>query len=131
VGEVLGRLRLVVEADLSLEEKIRQVVRDQLHGLETRCDHWVVFMQQRRFLPAEARKQVREMGREYRRLLTGMLSDAQRQGEVEADLDVDLAARALIGMCDSVALWYQRDSSLDIERIADQYYRLFYKGIRA
>lgn len=129
LGEVLTRLRQVVDADLALQEKVRQVVLDQLHGLETRCDHWVVFMQQRRFLPAEPREHVREMGREYRRLLTGMLRDAQRQGEVEADLDVDLAARALIGMCDSVALWYQRDSSLDIERIADQYYRMFYRGI--
>lgn len=130
VSESIVRLKQVLKANLTLPEKIRQVVHNQLHGLKTRCDYRLVFMQQRRFLPTEPRERLREYGREYRRLLAGLLKSAQRRGEIARELDVNLAARALIGLCDSVAPWYQQDISLDIDGIADQYARLFYAGIQ-
>lgn len=129
-GESLARLRQIIEGDAALPEKIRQVVHSQLHGLKTRCDHRLVFVQQRRFLPAEPRERIRELGRNYRGLLAGLLRAAQRDGEVAADVDAELAARALIGLCDSVAPWFQQDASLDVDTIAEQYTRLFYAGIQ-
>lgn len=130
IGEKVARLKLVLDSELSLPKKIRQVVHDQLHGMKARCDHRIVFMEQRRYLPAEPRERIRAFGREYRHLLVGMLRDAQQQGAVAADLDVNLAARALIGLCDSVAPWYQQDDSLDTDTVADQYARMFYSGIQ-
>jgi AcrR family transcriptional regulator len=130
VSESVARLQQVFDADLTLPEKIHRVVHNQLHGLKTRCDHRVVFIQQRRFLPDEPRARIRELVQEYRRLLADLLMDARRCGEIAADLDVNLIARALIGLCDSVAPWYQQDASLDIDAIADQYARLFYAGIQ-
>ncbi len=130
VSESIVRLRQIIESELTLPEKLGQIIHSQLYGLKTRCEARVVFVQQRRFLAAEPRERVRELGREYRALVTGLLRDAQRAGEIDAGVDSELAARALIGLCDSVAPWYQQDASLDIDVIADQYTRLFYSGIR-
>lgn len=129
-GESLARLRQIIESDAALPEKIAQVVHGQLHGLKTRCDARVVFVQQRHLLSAEPRERIRALGREYRTLLADLLREAQQHGDVAADVDADLAARALIGLCDSVAPWFQRDASLDIDVIAEQYTRLFYTGIQ-
>jgi hypothetical protein len=90
----------------------------------------VVFVQQRRLLPAEPRERIRALGREYRALLADLLREAQRHGDVAADVDAELAARALVGLCDSVAPWFQQDASLDIDTIAEQYTRLFCAGIQ-
>jgi AcrR family transcriptional regulator len=129
-GESLVRLRQIIAADATLPEKIAQVVHSQLYGLKTRCDARLVFVQQRRLLPPEPRERIRALGREYRALLACLLREAQRHGEVDAGIDPELAARALIGLCDSVAPWFRQDSSLDIDTIAEQYTRLFCAGIQ-
>jgi len=131
ITESVARLKQLLAADLPLPEKIHRIVYSQLYGLQTRCDHLIVFTEQRRFLPPQSRARIRTEGQEYRRLIEGMLREAQSEGAVAADVDVALATRALIGMCNSVAPWYQADSSLDIDRIAQQYARLFHAGIQA
>jgi hypothetical protein len=59
-----------------------------------------------------------------------MLREAQAKGAIAADIDAALTTRALIGLCNSVAPWYQEDASLDVEHIAQQYARLFCAGIQ-
>lgn len=131
ICESVARLEQLLKSDLSLAEKVHQFIYNQLYGLETHCDHQTVFLQQRRFLPPEPRALIREKGREYRSLVEGLIREAQRHGEVANDLDVGLVARALIGLCDSVAAWYQQDNSLDVDIIASQYARVFVSGIQS
>lgn len=130
VQQNVARLKQIVAADLTLREKIRQIVYSQIYGLQTHCAHLIVFSQQRRFLPDEAHARIRVEGRKYQKLLESMLRKAKTAGVVAADIDIVLATRALTGLCNSVAPLYQQDPSLDIERIAQQYARLFYAGVR-
>lgn len=129
-GELLARMKQIIDSDVPLPEKIAQVVHSQLYSLTTRCDARVVFVQQRHLLSAEPQDRIRALGREYRTLLADLLREAQRHGEVDARLDAELVARALIGLCDSVAPWFQRDASLDIDTIAQQYTRLMCAGMQ-
>jgi AcrR family transcriptional regulator len=129
-GESLARLRQIVESDPALPEKIRLVVHSQLHGLKTRCGS-PSGIRAAATLPARrTARTYSPLGREYRALLATLLREAQRRGDIAAEIDAELAARALIGLCDSVAPWFQQDASLDIDAIADQYTHLFYAGIQ-
>jgi len=130
VSESVVRLRQLLATRLPLEEKVHQIVCSQIYGLQTRCDHLIVFIQQRRFLSPESRARIRAEGQAYSQLIEGMLREAQAEGAIAADIDVPLATRALIGLCNSVAPWYQKDTSLDVEHIAQQYARLFCAGIQ-
>ncbi|WP_415264363.1 hypothetical protein [Pseudomonas serbica] len=48
---------------------------------------------------------------------------------MSADIDCELAARALIDLCHCAALRLQRNTEHDATHIIDQYSQLFCKGI--
>jgi AcrR family transcriptional regulator len=130
ISESVARMAELVATPLPLAEKLHRIVHSQIYGLQTRCDHLMVFTTQRQFLPPERRARIRGQGRRYQLLVESVLHSAQQVGEVAADIDVGLAARALIGLCNSVAPWYQRNAALDIEHIARQFARMFHDGIK-
>jgi AcrR family transcriptional regulator len=131
ISESVARLKLLVAAEQALPEKIHRIIHSQIYGLQTRCDHLIVFTQQRRFLPPELREQIRAESQQYQRLIDSMLRDAQAQGQIDASVDIGLAVRALIGLCNSVASWFRQEAVQDVDHIAQQYARLFYAGIQS
>ena len=131
INESVARLKQLLNEDLSFAETIGRIIYNQLYGLETHCDVLVVFMDQRRFLPGDRRGRVRARGAEFMKLLVEFFRNGQHRGEVSSEIRPELAARALIGLCDSVTRWFQQEGDLDIEGIARQYTRLFCAGIQS
>jgi AcrR family transcriptional regulator len=68
--------------------------------------------------------------RAFDRLVTDIIAQAQREGDVRADLDPRLAARLIFGMSNSVVEWY-RSGSLSREAIAHAVVAIAFDGIRA
>ncbi|HEY0614521.1 MAG TPA: TetR/AcrR family transcriptional regulator [Candidatus Elarobacter sp.] len=69
-----------------------------------------------------------ERRRAFDRFVTSIISDAQRDGDVRADLEPRLVARLIFGMSNSVVEWY-RSGSLSRTAIADALVAIAFDGI--
>jgi hypothetical protein len=58
-----------------------------------------------------------------------LLAKGVEHGEFRADLDVEMTARALMGMLAWMMAWYQPRDVADEERIAEAFWTLFYRGV--
>jgi AcrR family transcriptional regulator len=67
--------------------------------------------------------------RQFDRVVTGLIVQAQRDGEVRADLDPRLAARLIFGMSNSVVEWYRGGSSLSGAAVARAIAAIAFEGI--
>jgi TetR/AcrR family fatty acid metabolism transcriptional regulator len=73
---------------------------------------------------------------EFLRLIAGAIVEGQRQGELRADIDPYVMARALFGALDEIALaWLVKSGGakdkIDLPRAAEQLGILFIDGLRA
>lgn len=124
-----ARLRqLLADAEATLSEKIRWIIHDHLHDLQTHRDCMIVFTEQRHHLAAEQQIALHEQARTHQALLLRLFEDAR--DELRSDVDCQMAARALSDLCHGAALWLQRDPVHDLEHITEQYTRLFCTGIQ-
>lgn len=130
ISHAAERIGQVVVQSRPLRETLRQIFFTQISGWQIHCDYLTVYQQQRHLLTGERRERVREEGRNYERLIFGLLQSARRQGDISPDIDVRLATRALISLGGSVVGLYRRGEAHDVDHIADQFSRLFYSGIQ-
>ena len=66
--------------------------------------------------------------RAFDRVVTDVIAQAQRDGDVRADLDPRLAARLIFGMSNSVVEWY-RAGTLTREAIAHAICSITFNGL--
>jgi AcrR family transcriptional regulator len=71
-----------------------------------------------------------ERRRTFDRIVTGLIAEAQRDGDVRPELEPRLVARLIFGMSNSVVEWY-RSGALTREAIADAIEALAFEGIVA
>jgi AcrR family transcriptional regulator len=71
-----------------------------------------------------------ERRRTFDRIVTALIAEAQRDGDVRPELEPRLVARLIFGMSNSVVEWY-RSGALTREAIADAIVALAFEGIVA
>jgi len=127
-----GNLRRALEASTTSAEKLRAVVRLHLelveqnrHMAEVIC---VELRQSSKFIKEYANPKFGE----FLRLIAGAIADGQRSGELRADMDPPMVARAMFGALDELALaWLVRGKDrIDIPRAVEQMSTLFIEGLR-
>jgi len=70
-----------------------------------------------------------ERRREFDRRVQELVAEAQREGEVRADLDPALVTRLLFGMSNSVTEWYQPGRGLDAGDLAGAIIAICFDGL--
>ena len=85
-----------------------------------RLDFTLVFLRERRFLPAPARQRIRAIEQRYERIIERVIEQGIAAGEFRADLDPRMATLALLGLGNSAAAWYGREPSATLERITSE-----------
>ncbi|HEX3550508.1 MAG TPA: TetR/AcrR family transcriptional regulator [Candidatus Elarobacter sp.] len=71
-----------------------------------------------------------ERRRTFDRVVTGIIAEAQRDGDLRADVEARLAARLIFGMSNSVVEWY-RSGSLSRDAIAHAVVAIAFEGLTA
>jgi AcrR family transcriptional regulator len=69
-----------------------------------------------------------ERRRNFDRVVTAIIAEAQRDGDVRVDVDARLASRLIFGMSNSVVEWY-RSGSLSREAIAHAIVTVAFEGL--
>lgn len=113
-GRALDRLRHIVErvAATTMHLLPELTVLFRIHGA------------------SKSERNAVERRRAFDRLVTDIIAQAQRDGDVRGDLDPRLVARLIFGMSNSVVEWYRR-GSLTREAIARAATTIAFDGITA
>jgi TetR/AcrR family transcriptional regulator, cholesterol catabolism regulator len=130
VEDYAVRAHSVFRSSKSSSEKVAQLVFHHLAPMAERLDYTVVFLRERRFLPATARKRIRTIEVRYERIIQRIIEQGIDAGEFRADLDTRMAALALLGLGNSAALWFGREPGVTLERITQSYVDLLVRAFR-
>ncbi|HEV2739279.1 MAG TPA: TetR/AcrR family transcriptional regulator [Candidatus Elarobacter sp.] len=111
-GRAIDRLRHIVErvAETTMHLLPELTVLFRIHGA------------------SKSERDAVERRRTFDRLVTGIIAQAQRDGDVRRDLDARLLARLIFGMSNSVVEWY-RSGSLSREAIARAVVAIAFDGV--
>jgi AcrR family transcriptional regulator len=74
-------------------------------------------------------RQIMERRREFDHLIARVMRQAQRQGDIRADVEPRLATRLLFGMLNSITEWYRQGGKLDAPEVADAISRIAFQGM--
>jgi TetR/AcrR family transcriptional regulator, cholesterol catabolism regulator len=130
VEDYAVRAQAVFRSSNRSSDKVAQLVVHHLAPMAERLDYTVVFLRERRFLPATARKRIRTIEVRYERIIQRIIEQGIDAGEFRADLDSRMAALALLGLGNSAALWFGREPGVTLERITLSYVDLLVRAFR-
>jgi hypothetical protein len=77
--------------------------------------------------PVERR--IMERRRAFDHLIARVMSLAQRQGDLRADIEPRLATRLLFGMLNSITEWYRPGGGLDAPEVVETIFRIAFEGM--
>ena len=120
----------IQESGESAAQKVARLVFHHLAPMAERLDYTVVFLRERRFLPAPARRRIRAIESRYERMIQRIIAEGVASGEFRADLDARMATLALLGLGNSAALWFGREPGVTLERITTSYVELLVRAFR-
>lgn len=119
----------ISKSDSPVTVKLRLTIREHLLPFHHIRHHVRVFHAERRYLVGENREQVRKLANKYERVLRSIFQQGVANGELRKNLDTKLATLALLGMCNSVSVWYDGKTEAEINKIADAYADIIISGV--
>jgi AcrR family transcriptional regulator len=130
VNRVTPLVREVADLDLPAGERLRRAVR--LHTVEAIRDQAAIacFIEEGRYLSPDFMATHLTNRGAYEQLFRGMLQDGIETGEF-IERDVGIAAKAVLGMCNSVVRWFNPGGDHTPEEIADEFSRIAVQGMTA
>lgn len=130
VEDYAVRAQKILRGPGGASDKVAKLVFQHLAPMAERLDFTLVFLGERRFLPAPARKRIRAIERRYERIIERVIEQGVATGEFRGDLDPRMATLALLGLGNSAAAWYGREPETSLERITSDYVDLLVRAFR-
>lgn len=116
--------------ELTHPRMLLAIMTDLVRLQETHPGHLKIFFEHFRELPAEVRASVRQKRDQYRDMLIRVLSDGKSDGSF-ADIDVELTAMAVLGMCNWTYQWFRPGGRLSAADVAHYFWSQILAGIDA
>ena len=135
IGTLLEILEKVVKSDRSVEDRVRKIMELQLGLLEEQRDLAEVITVNLRQSSSLLKEYAAPLFTRYLELIAGMIGDGQRDGVFRKDVNPRVAARALWGGLDGIALTWalsEKDPKpASLRKAATQFASIFLEGLRA
>jgi AcrR family transcriptional regulator len=117
------------DLDAPAIERLEMLVRGTVGVLETRLPYVTLLLRVRGNTDVE--RAALERRRSFDRLVASLVEQAERDGDVRADLDPKVTARLLSGMINSVVEWYRPGSRpATLVSLADTVCAMAFDGLR-
>lgn len=123
--ELLERMREVAASNMTPVQKLATAVERHLMHFEKRFGETKIAL--RDDYAAERDAVAAELGpiwQEYEELWISVIRDGQIRSLFNPDLDPKIAYYGIIGMCNSVARWYEPKAMLPVPRLVEVYVRM-------
>lgn len=135
IGQLLEVLDKVVKSDRSIEDRVRKIMELQLGLLEEQRDLAEVITVNLRQSSSLLKEYAAPLFMKYLELIAGMIADGQKDGTFRADVNPIVAARALWGGLDGIALTWalseKNPKPAKLRKAATQFASIFLDGLRA
>ena len=115
--------------DLAPDEKLRRVIRNHIKNIIVKdISMFSVFFSEESQLPEKDFHKIREEKVRYTQIIEQIIEEGIEKG-LFRDLDPQLQAYAILGMCNWIYKWYRPERNLhDPETIADHFITLLESG---
>ena len=133
MAKLIKFLEKIVSADEPVEARVRRVVELQLGLLEEHRDLAEVVTVNLRQSSRLLKQYAAPLFTQYLEVVAGLIAEGQRDGHFRSDLSPRVAARALFGGLDGIALtWALSDTDpARLRKAASQFATLFLAGLSA
>lgn len=125
---IAAQRQRVEQGTLSPPEMLLAVMTDLVSLQETHPGHLKIFFEHYRELPEPVRGQIADKREQYRQLVIQVLRDGVASGDF-ADLDPELTAMAVLGVCNWTYQWFRPGGRLSAGQVAEQFCTLLRRGI--
>ncbi|MEZ4256599.1 MAG: TetR/AcrR family transcriptional regulator [Polyangiales bacterium] len=131
IGELVRLLRLEVAKTNDVSSRIRRIVELQLGLLEGRRDLAEVITVNLRQSSLLLKQYAAPLFTEYLTVIAEVLAEGQTRGEIRRDINPRIAARALWGGLDGIALTWALDNPEPeaLRKAAHQFAEIFLSGV--
>jgi AcrR family transcriptional regulator len=131
VKDFIGNLQTIIAQPTSIADKLRAAIANHLSPLRSHpeADYIRVFIRHRHELPDGLRQSVATLARTYQNLIERLFAEGIASGELRAELEPQLAALALLGLCNSVISNRTLPRSSTIDNIIEEYARIVIRGV--
>jgi len=116
--------------ELSPLEKLDAYVRRHVEYNTRNLTKIAVYYHDYKLLTPERRAEIRRQRKLYEDFVEGLIEEAQRRGEVAADLEPSVLAYCLFGALNSVYTWYRPGGKVSASELADTLARFVLAGVR-
>lgn len=127
-------LQEIAAMPCSASEKVARVVVAHLETFDAHHPHIFVYLQElsqgRTLRPGDrAAAELSRLGEQYRNLVAEIIAEGVRRGEFCAELDPQLAAFGLLGMCNWMNKWYRPTGRMKSGDIAKTFAAILLHGL--
>jgi AcrR family transcriptional regulator len=137
-GLVEGPMQRMVEATREIlatrhdpAQKLTRVIEMHLRHFQEAKDFFGIFLREDLdFLDANAETDLRGLVRTYDALWDEVLCEGVEAGVFDAEMEVPVVRKAIIGMCNGTYTWFRADGPYPIQEIARQFAAFALNGLR-
>jgi TetR/AcrR family transcriptional regulator, cholesterol catabolism regulator len=129
IRQAYNKLEEIVNADAPVRTKIAQAIANHMTLFHQHYPHIAVYLHDYHHLMEKLQDNVIETPKHYQRLWAALLQQGIDSGELRQDMDVKVAAYAILGMCNWVYRWYKPTGKLPAEGVADVFTKLVLEGL--
>jgi AcrR family transcriptional regulator len=108
--------------------RLEQLVRDAVGVLDARLPYVTLLLRVRGNTDTE--RLALERRRAFDALVASLVEEAERDGDIRADIDPKLTARLLFGTVNSLVEWYRPNQGSSAESLADAVCAIAFDGLR-
>ncbi len=119
----------VVTHPVSPREHLKELIECIILAVERYREHVTIFHQELRGFSDEYRKKVVEERSMMRHEIEKVIQDGIESGDFSRDLDVNITAFAILGMCTWTYQWLSRTGPHTAEKIAEDFASMALDGI--
>ena len=124
------KLKEIVSQDISPEEKLKTAIKTRLRAFDEFYPDILVFLHEKFDELSEKERSFLKKGqKEDEELWRKILREGIEKGIFRKDLDLTIAAQAVIGMCHWMYKWYKKDGRLSTDQIAEVFSEFALNGI--
>lgn len=129
IRQAYNKLEEIVNAEAPVRTKIAQAIANHMTLFHQHYPHIAVYLHDYHHLMEKLQDNVIETPRHYQRLWAALVQQGIDSGELRQDLDVKVAAYAILGMCNWVYRWYKPNGKLPAEEVATVFTKLVLEGL--
>jgi AcrR family transcriptional regulator len=128
INQLISRYETRRGQGLSASGELRALIGDTFELMDTHVGHLRVFFESQRELSEKDMATIRTKRDRYGEIMRSTIERAVRDGEIR-DVDPQLTALAIFGMCNWAYQWYDPEGPFGSKRIADFFFDLIFEGL--